>query len=68
MVNALVLWAASSPTALALGAELAQRRPRGFGPSILLCCCLVVLLVIGLTVVLITRRRQRRQPPPPPPY
>jgi hypothetical protein len=60
-------WASSHPGVLAVGEELARRRPRrgvgGFG-FVGACCCIGAVLVIVLIVVLIRRRKQ--SPPRPP--
>jgi hypothetical protein len=61
-------WADSHPNVVAIGAEVARKRPRassGFGRVIGGCCCLLVVLAVVGVVILINRRR--RQPPPPPP-
>jgi hypothetical protein len=57
-------WADSHPNMVAIGTEVARRRPRssGFGRVIGACCCLVVVVVIVVVVLLM---RRRRQPPPP---
>jgi uncharacterized membrane-anchored protein len=62
-------WAHSRPGVVAIGDELARRRPRVGGGLGLVggCCCLFVVLVVVLVVVLISRRR-RRPPAPPPQY
>jgi uncharacterized membrane-anchored protein len=61
-------WAQDRPGTVAVGDELARRRPRTGGLGLVGgCCCLVVVLVVVLTVVSISRRRQNRQQPPPPP-
>jgi hypothetical protein len=59
-----VAWASDKPTLLAVGDEVARRRPRGrgFGVFGLLgtLCCLAVVLIIVLLIVSLTRRRSRR--------